>query len=973
MKRLILFFAVVFFALSSYGQNFRLDSVWHRKDVVIPLRSGIVQLAEQSVLWNIGTPVILTGGGTVFKNWYTGVTSGGAFNIYYAESLDGITWTQYTSNPVVTNHAHASMFYNGGTYHLYAGNGGGNSTQIDHYTSTDGVTFTLANAGVVSSNTAAWNASGVFNTWVDTLAGTWYMLVDGQSLAYGYADGLYTSSNGSTWTASGGNPVLPNNSGPYFTVIGGIFWEWGHSTMNNTILPTDGFRFKSNATLSSFTMTPGSSTFHRLAPGEGPNQAVGQIGDIDLVQWINAAGDTMVNCYYTETINGNSSGGAVLCVATFKGSLYQLVQTNENAYQTPQWEVNANNIFFNKGFIGYGTPIPSFPLDINAITWNGAGATMRVTNVLGQGSSTINIGSNAYYNGVAWANTNPAATGLVLDMAPNGFTIDTTAIGSSPNPIAVQGLKFGGSGGANGSYWYSMFPGVFGSVTYNGGGYSLQANTAFFTNVTLNQINKNFIGQGLISGVVQGDLFIGQTNAFATGTTGNWNTCLNCSGMNSVSTGTQNFAQGQNALNSATTASFNVAIGTGAFGSLLTTSFNTGIGHESFTNATGSNNTGVGAENGRSTTTGSSNTAIGYQTLYQNGTSLVSSNGSFQTALGANAEAQCSNCMIFGGTFPDGSYARVGFGGNPAPTSWAHLAQGLSSAGFSALKFSFTPNATTATSGTGTIVTITFAVQAVAPYPVGSQIIITGVTPSGYNGTFTVTACSTTTVTMSGTGTGAQTGAGLIVANGLLATPEPGAVELLEDSFYFTGRTGTRHNLSLGSGSGVTAVGTFSGSGQTNGASISGPNITFGPATASFPGMITTGTQTLAGNKTLNASFTVTHVIGNSTTPGIAAGTGAGTSPTVGILGTDQDGLITVTTGTSPAGTAATIVTVTFSASFPNNTFITLTPANSNAVALSGTTEVYPSGSTTTFTIISGTLALTGATLYTWYYHVGAN
>ena len=53
-----------------------------------------------------------------------------------------------------------------------------------------------------------------------------------------------------------------------------------------------------------------------------------------------------------------------------------------------------------------------------------------------------------------------------------------------------------------------------------------------------------------------------------------------------------------------------------------------------------------------------------------------------------------------------------------------------------------------------------------------------------------------------------------------------------------------------GGGSGVTTVGTFSGSSQTNGASISGSTITFGPADATNPGMVSTGTQTFAGDKT---------------------------------------------------------------------------------------------------------------------------
>ena len=69
---------------------------------------------------------------------------------------------------------------------------------------------------------------------------------------------------------------------------------------------------------------------------------------------------------------------------------------------------------------------------------------------------------------------------------------------------------------------------------------------------------------------------------------------------------------------------------------------------------------------------------------------------------------------------------------------------------------------TTAASGNGSLATLTFAVQASAPFPIGSTIIVAGVAPSSYNGTFVVTACTTTTVSYASTATGSQTVAGRI-------------------------------------------------------------------------------------------------------------------------------------------------------------------------------------------------------------------
>jgi hypothetical protein len=65
---------------------------------------------------------------------------------------------------------------------------------------------------------------------------------------------------------------------------------------------------------------------------------------------------------------------------------------------------------------------------------------------------------------------------------------------------------------------------------------------------------------------------------------------------------------------------------------------------------------------------------------------------------------------------------------------------------------------TTATSGTGTTATITFTPA--TTIPVGSIVRVSGVTPSGYNGTYTVTASSSGSVSFASSTTGSQTVAG---------------------------------------------------------------------------------------------------------------------------------------------------------------------------------------------------------------------
>ena len=58
---------------------------------------------------------------------------------------------------------------------------------------------------------------------------------------------------------------------------------------------------------------------------------------------------------------------------------------------------------------------------------------------------------------------------------------------------------------------------------------------------------------------------------------------------------------------------------------------------------------------------------------------------------------------------------------------------------------------------------MTFAAQATAPYAVGDSITVASVNPAGYNGTFTVTACTTTTVSYANTTTASYVSGGTII------------------------------------------------------------------------------------------------------------------------------------------------------------------------------------------------------------------
>jgi len=72
--------------------------------------------------------------------------------------------------------------------------------------------------------------------------------------------------------------------------------------------------------------------------------------------------------------------------------------------------------------------------------------------------------------------------------------------------------------------------------------------------------------------------------------------------------------------------------------------------------------------------------------------------------------------------------------------------------------------ATTGATGTGSSVTFTFASQQVIPFPTpfGQSIVVSGVTPSAYNGVWVVTNCTLTSVTVNCPAQGSYSGAGTI-------------------------------------------------------------------------------------------------------------------------------------------------------------------------------------------------------------------
>lgn len=298
--------------------------IWTLRGTVL---SGVApdetnNVGEPNVIYE-GSPQILAG--TVFKMWYT---SGWASpEIHYAESTDGISWTKYGSNPVLAAHCRPSVFKDGSTYYMFAANVA--NTQIDLYSSADGVSWSLVQSAAIGLGTAgAWDDTTIANTFVwKEGANDYRMLYEAKTGAGGiWKIGYATSTNLTSWTKSGSNPVVSETGsvgGPMlYKAASGAYWLWVHHSLSST-LPTDLERYTSS-NLTTWTKDPLANTLTR-GSGDGNGSANGQIADAMLVET-----GGQVYMWYSGNPDGSVvTGHSVIKLATSSRSLESLVNTVE--------------------------------------------------------------------------------------------------------------------------------------------------------------------------------------------------------------------------------------------------------------------------------------------------------------------------------------------------------------------------------------------------------------------------------------------------------------------------------------------------------------------------------------------------------------------------------------------------------------------------------------------------------------------
>jgi len=170
--------------------------------------------------WDAGSvykPSVIKEGNT-YKMWYQGYSS--MSRIGYATSTDGINWTKHPNNPVLDLGSSGAWDYHGvgeptvikdGTlYKMWYAGYDGWWWRIGYATSTDGINWTKYSNNPVLSE-------GAVGSWEEGHVGTPSVIKDGSTyhMLYGSKDssdisriGYATSSDGIQWTKSPNNPEL---------------------------------------------------------------------------------------------------------------------------------------------------------------------------------------------------------------------------------------------------------------------------------------------------------------------------------------------------------------------------------------------------------------------------------------------------------------------------------------------------------------------------------------------------------------------------------------------------------------------------------------------------------------------------------------------------------------------------------------------------------------------------------------------
>jgi hypothetical protein len=339
MKKLL--FVILLLPALAFGQtqlsinqvapNFQTAGIWKSTGTIMTPETVADQsnLQEPNVIYE-GSPQILTDATNVYKMLFTagGTTQG----IYYAESVDGQIWSR-RATVSIANHARTFVMKSGSTYYCFCAPTAGGFAQIDVYSSTDMVTWTLAQAAIITvSGSAGWNHQSLANLAVYFDGTTYQMLLSANATGGGpFTTGYYHSTSiTSGWIAYGSNPVMGNTTNQELapgtlTKIGSTFYAWMFGGMTTGNLPTDIYRYHSADMMTWVADNSGSPTYPRVQGDEGVGETGGQVANPCLIE-VNGQS----HMFFSAVSNGAGlAPGLHLKQAISNYNITNLVTTNE--------------------------------------------------------------------------------------------------------------------------------------------------------------------------------------------------------------------------------------------------------------------------------------------------------------------------------------------------------------------------------------------------------------------------------------------------------------------------------------------------------------------------------------------------------------------------------------------------------------------------------------------------------------------
>lgn len=435
-------------------------NVWTPQGNVVANPGGN-KIGNPSVIFDTN-PIVLIGNTNVFKMWAGFDTAG---TVYYFESLDGISWTPYASNPLSPGGTATSFFptvyKEGSTYYLYSCPT--NLFQaIAVFTSSDGITWTPQGTQLTVGGVGTWDSNGLSQpNIVDIISGTWYAYYSGENASGVFGQGLITSTDGIHWTKSPSNPIFPGQIGnSSFLKVGSTYYMYATFPNSNATLATNQNNpmGRWSASLPSGPWTQLQSggvnvpTYYVATPSELDNGTSLPAANANDPRIVSALGNMYL--YYTYTTTGGTEQSVNAAIATgFTPA--QLVATYEGVVNVPFSGLTTLNLstLASDNF----TRANANPIGGNW-TPRVAGDTAQIlSNVVN--ASAVATPADSYWNALTW-NADQWSRITVHNETTGSFLGSSVRVSTSGAATAYRIILQTGTGAGSGLAVQSQVAGV---------------------------------------------------------------------------------------------------------------------------------------------------------------------------------------------------------------------------------------------------------------------------------------------------------------------------------------------------------------------------------------------------------------------------------------------------------------------------------------------------------------------------------